>query len=129
MVSGRKLSFKGILYKRLRVLSYDCIIIIIMIIMMALFSISTTWLFICKIHVLQNTCASKYICFKIHLLQNTSASKYICFKIHLLQNISAKKIQRSYFFQKRNTSEVHLLTNKIKNIGEVKKVYLFSNVK
>ena len=54
-----------------------------MIIMMALFSISTTWLFICKIHVLQNTCASKYICFKIHLLQNTSASKYICFKIYL----------------------------------------------
>ena len=78
---------------------------------------------------LQNTCASKYMCFKIHLLQNTSASKYIRFKIHLLQNISAKKIQRSYFFQKRNTSEVHLLTNKIKNIGEVKKVYLFSNVK
>ena len=84
-----------------------------MIIMMALFSISTTWLFICKIHV----------------LQNTFASKYICFKIHLLQNISAKKIQISYFFQKRNTSEINLLTNKIKNIGEVKKVYLFSNVK
>ena len=40
---------------------------------------------------LQNTCASKYMCFKIHLLQNTSASKYICFKIHLLQNTSASK--------------------------------------
>ena len=76
-----------------------------MIIMMALFGISTTWLFICK---------------------NTCASKHMFFKIHVLQNISAKKIRISYFYQK---SEIHLLTNKVKNIGEVKKVYLFSNVK
>ena len=54
-------------------------------------------------------------------LQNTCASKHMFFKIHVLQNISAKKI--------RNTSEIHLLTNKVKNIGRVKKVYLFSNVK
>ena len=54
-------------------------------------------------------------------LQNACASKHMFFKIHVLQNISAKKI--------RNTSEIHLLTNKVKNIGRVKKVYLFSNVK
>ena len=50
------------LYKLLRVLSLDCIIIIILmksnkiiIIIMALFCISTRWLFICKIHLLKNT--------------------------------------------------------------------------
>ena len=74
--------------------SYDCIIIIliiyninnkiIMIIIMALFYISTRWLFICK--------------------------------IHLLKNISAKKIQISYFYQ----NEIHLLRNKVTNIGDVK---------
>ena len=74
--------------------SYDCIIIIliiyninnkiIMIIIMALFCISTRWLFICK--------------------------------IHLLKNISAKKIQISYFYQ----NEIHLLRNKVINIGDVK---------
>ena len=74
---------------------YDCIIIIIIIIIiynkiiiiiiiMALFCISTRWLFICK--------------------------------IHLLKNISAKKIQISYFYQ----NEIHLLRNKVTNIGPVK---------
>ena len=73
---------------------YDCIIIIIIIIynnkiiiiiiIMALFCISTRWLFICK--------------------------------IHLLKNISAKKIQISYFYQ----NEIHLLRNKVINIGDVK---------
>ena len=70
---------------------YDCIIIIIIynkiiiiIIIMALFCISTRWLFICK--------------------------------IHLLKNISAKKIQISYFYQ----NEIHLLRNKVTNIGDVK---------
>ena len=62
-------------------------------------------------------------------LQNACASKHMFFKIHVLQNISAKKIRISYFYQKGNTSEIHLLTNKVINIGEVKKVYLFSNVK
>ena len=51
---------------------------------MALFYISTRWLFICK--------------------------------IHLLKNISAKKIQISYFYQ----NEIHLLRNKVTNIGPVK---------
>ena len=55
-----------------------------MIIIMALFYISTRWLFICK--------------------------------IHLLKNISAKKIQISYFYQ----NEIHLLRNKVTNIGDVK---------
>ena len=69
---------------------YDCIIIIIynkiiiIIIIMALFCISSRWLFICK--------------------------------IHLLKNISAKKIQISYFYQ----NEIHLLRNKVTNIGDVK---------
>ena len=51
---------------------------------MALFCISSRWLFICK--------------------------------IHLLKNISSKKIQISYFYQ----NEIHLLRNKVTNIGDVK---------
>ena len=37
-------------------------------------------------------------------------------QIHLLKNISAKKMQIRYFYQK----EIHLLRNKVKNIGDVK---------
>ena len=94
VVTGRKLSFKGkISYKRLRVLSFDCILITIIIIMIiiiiiSLFSNSIKWFFICKIQLLKNISTKKIqICYfyqkEIHLLKN-KVKKYRRGKISIL---------------------------------------------
>ena len=76
--------------------SYDCIIIIMIIIIIIYIKIIIIIIILALFYI-----STRWL--------------FIC-KIHLLKNISAKKIQISHFYQ----NEIHLLRNKVTNIGDVK---------